>query len=76
MIEPYDCRSEETSRWLATLPWRIGGSVGRTIYARAAGGPTEHARDQETYLIGLMDSALLAQAACDAHNALIDGTQT
>lgn len=76
MIQPYDCRAEEESRWLATLPWRVGGSIGRTIYAWAAGATTEHARDQESYLIGLMDSLLLAQAVCDAHNAQLDGTMS
>jgi hypothetical protein len=53
----------------ATVPWRTGQSVGRTIYACPPG--SSH-RDGEV-LIGIMDTPELAKAAVDAHNVLIRG---
>jgi hypothetical protein len=64
----HDARAPLTSAVLMVVPWRIGGSVGRTIYAVLAGPEHEHARDDEGVLIGMMDSAALAQEAVDAHN--------
>jgi len=50
-------------------PWRSGGSVGRTVYAVLGKGGAEHARDDEfDVVIGIMDTAQLAEAACVAHN--------
>lgn len=43
------------------LPWRIGGKVGRTIYAFSSGGWER--------LIGVMDGADLAAAVVSTHNA-------
>lgn len=47
---------------LATVPWRIGRKVGRTIYAVV--GPD---RDSDE-LIGVMDTRELAAEAVEAHN--------
>jgi hypothetical protein len=53
---------------LAAVTWRVGGSVGRTIYAVTGAGGHEHARDDEAVLIGMMDTPELAAEACEAHN--------
>jgi len=45
------------------FPWRVGRSVGRTIYAVT--GPEATKTD---VLIGVMDNATLAAEAVDAHN--------
>ena len=45
-------------------PWRVGRSVGRTIYALVEDEPTDH-----DLLIGVMDTRALAEAAVRAHNA-------
>lgn len=50
----------------AKARWRIGRSVGRTIYAMH--GPVSS--DDDT-LIGLMDTPALAKAAVEGHNLLI-----
>lgn len=42
--------------------WRVGRSVGRTIYAVTGDNPNEH------ILIGLMDAPELARYAVIAHN--------
>lgn len=44
--------------------WRTGRKVGRTIYMQFGPEP-----DDGDLLIGMMDSAEIAQAAVDAHNA-------
>jgi hypothetical protein len=46
------------------FPWRVGRSVGRTLYA--VRGP---AATKEDVLIGVMDSPFLAREAVDCHNA-------
>lgn len=48
------------------FPWRIGRSVGRTIYA--VRGPKASDND---LLIGVMDTPHLAREAVDCHNARI-----
>lgn len=68
----HDARHSNGSYALAAMRWRTGGSVGRTIYAYQ-GEAHEHARDDESWFIGVMDSASLAQAAVDGHNADLDG---
>lgn len=52
----------------ATWPWRVGQSVGRTLYACPPGSSY---RDGEV-LIGLMDSPELAQEAVTAHNQRLE----
>ena len=49
--------------WLGNLPWRIGRSVGRTVYAQLGPDPSD-----VDVLIGMMDSRELAHAAVYAHN--------
>ena len=48
------------------FPWRVGRSVGRTVYA--AVGPEASKAD---ILIGMMDSRALAIEVVDAHNLLL-----
>ncbi len=48
---------------LSALPWRVGRTVGRTIYAMVGEVPGE-----DDVLIGMMDTAELAGEACVAHN--------
>lgn len=48
------------------FPWRVGRSVGRTIYAVT--GPEATKSD---VLIGVMDTRALAAEAVDAHNLLL-----
>jgi len=52
------------------FPWRVGRSVGRTIYA--VKGP---AGSKSDVLIGVMDSAHLAREAVDCHNAHLGWTE-
>ena len=47
----------------SALPWRVGRTVGRTIYAMVGQAPSE-----DDVLIGMMDTAELAGEACVAHN--------
>lgn len=56
------------------MRWRRGGSVGRTIYAYLGEDHSGHARDDESWMIGTMDSAYLAALVCEAHNAQFDGS--
>lgn len=49
---------------LEKLPWRVGRKVRRTVYAQVGPEPDDHDK-----LIGMFDTASLAQAAVDAHNA-------
>ena len=49
-----------------TFPWRVGRSVGRTVYAVT--GPEATKTD---VLIGMMDSRALAAEVVDAHNLLL-----
>lgn len=52
----------------ATLPWRTGRHVGRTIYAVPA-----HDLSGDGTLIGVMDTPELAADAVRAHNAGLGG---
>jgi hypothetical protein len=67
----HDARQPDISHALAAARWACGGSVGRTIYAVLDSIETEHARDRDSYLIGCFDTAELARAAVDAHNAVL-----
>ena len=48
---------------LSVLPWRVGRTAGRTIYAMVGAVPSD-----DDVLIGMMDTAELAGEACVAHN--------
>lgn len=50
-----------------SLPWRVGRSVGRTIYACPPGSEPRNGE----LLIGVMDSPELAVEAVDAHNHML-----
>lgn len=52
------------------FPWRVGRSVGRTIYATR--GPAASKND---VLIGVMDTPYLAREAVDCHNRRIGWTE-
>lgn len=67
----HDARSPDISHALAGTRWQAGGSVGRSVYAVFDDVTTEHARDRDSYLIGMFDTAELAAAAIDAHNAAL-----
>lgn len=49
------------------MRWRVGRSVGRTLYAQAGSAP-----GPADVLIGCLDTPELARAAAGAHNALLD----
>jgi hypothetical protein len=49
-----------------SLPWRVGRTVGRTIYAQADDDHTDAG-----LLIGVLDTRGLAAEACASHNATI-----
>lgn len=55
-----------TPEELLLRPWRVGRSVGRTIYAQVGSEPTK-----EDLLIGVMDHELYARAAVLAHNVAL-----
>jgi hypothetical protein len=71
-MERYDARPPNDSIQLAVVRWRTGGSAGRTVYA-VFGPEHAQARDDDSYLIGMFDTAELAQSAVDGHNAQIEG---
>lgn len=72
MTNRYDARDGQDSLRCLLAPWRTGGSVGRTVYAILAHtGVHEHARDEDSTLIGLMDTAQLAEAVVVTHNEWI-----
>lgn len=50
---------------LVRLPWRVGRSVGRTIYAQVDEEPSK-----ADVLVGFMDSRELAARVVEAHNFL------
>lgn len=56
-------------RW----PWRIGRSVGRTVYAHPPGAEDGDAA-YLGFLIGMFDTVELADAAVRAHNLTIGHT--
>jgi hypothetical protein len=68
MAEKHDARDGQDSLRCLLAPWRTGGSIGRTIYAVIGEGGHEHARDDETVVIGMMDTAQLANEAVFRHN--------
>lgn len=53
-------------REYVNYPWRVGRSVGRTIYADTCEDANEH------ILIGMMDTPELAAQACDSHNEWLE----
>lgn len=57
-----------TEDQLLAAEWRVGRKLGRTLYAELGPRP-----DQDHVLIGMLDSELLARAACEAHNAWLAG---
>lgn len=52
----------------ADLPWRVGRTVGRTIYAQLG-----YDASDDDVLIGVMDSPALAYVAVVGHNRQVDG---
>lgn len=63
MSEFDDAVLDETDTRETVVPWRIGRSVGRTIYARLAGSNPDG-----DVLIGLMDSPEIAVNVVVSHN--------
>jgi hypothetical protein len=63
-----DARDAQESLRCLLVPWRVGGSIGRSIYAVFASGGTGYARDDDAVIIGVMDTEQLAQGAVVAHN--------
>lgn len=53
------------------LLWRVGRKVGRTIYAYYHYVDDAGQRQEESWLIGLMDTPELAKVAVEAHNAVV-----
>lgn len=56
-----------------TWPWRVGRSIGRTIYACPPGSTPRNG----DFVIGMMDSPEIAEEAVRAHNErlhLFDGS--
>ena len=66
----HDARDAQDSLTALLVPWRTGGTVGRTVYAvfDAQIPRPEHARDEDAAVIGMMDTAQLAEAAVVSHN--------
>ena len=58
-----DAVLDETDTAETVVPWRVGRSVGRTIYARMAGSNPDG-----DVLIGLMDSPEIAVNVVVSHN--------
>lgn len=56
------CQPEQTFG----RPWRIGWSLGRTVYAQVGDEPSK--RD---VLLGLMETEALARAVVDEHNRAV-----
>lgn len=63
----HDARPADQAHKFIALPWRVGGSVGRTIYVK------EGRSDPADSLIGLVDSSELADHIVALHNAHLDG---
>jgi len=59
-MSQHDARSDVDA--LVRAPWRVGRSVGRTVYAVLEAGDV---------LVGLFDSRELAEAAVAAHNLTV-----
>lgn len=64
----HDARDAQDSLRCLLAPWRTGGSIGRTIYAVVGAGGHEHAREDDAVVVGIMDTAQLAEAAVQGHN--------
>jgi hypothetical protein len=60
----HDARPQVVGHSLALAPWRVGRSVGRTVYAQLGHDPGD-----ADVLIGVFDNAALALEAVAAHNA-------
>ncbi len=56
----HDARSDQDSLAALLVPWRTGGSIGRTIYAVFSPG--------DEVVIGMMDTGQLAREAAYRHN--------
>jgi hypothetical protein len=52
---------------LTALPWRVGRTLGRTVYARTGGDDWKADTP-----VGMLDTRELAEAACADHNAVLD----
>lgn len=52
---------------LTTCRWRVGRSLGRTVYAQIGAEPAD-----DDVLIGLFDSRELAAEAVRAHNSMLE----
>jgi hypothetical protein len=51
---------------LTALPWRVGRTLGRTVYARTGGD--DYKADTE---FGMLDTREIAARACADHNAVL-----
>jgi hypothetical protein len=69
-VSAHDARDAAASALLLSLPWRVGGSVGRTVYAVREGWH-DHARDDDALMIGVMDTEALATDAVNGHNMML-----
>jgi len=67
-MNEHDARDAGDSLRCLLAPWRVGGSVGRTLYAVLRGDIHEQARDDDAVMIGTLDTEQLARAAALAHN--------
>lgn len=54
---------------LAGRPWRVGRSLGRTVYAQVDDKP-----GKGDVLLGMMETEFLAQHVVDMHNSTRGGT--
>lgn len=52
---------------LSAFPWRVGRTLGRTVYARTGGD--DYKADTE---FGMLDTREIAARACADHNAMLD----
>lgn len=64
----HDARTSVDSLACLLSPWRAGGSIGRTVYAVFGIKAEAHARDEDSVVIGMMDTAQLAEAVVVSHN--------
>lgn len=61
-----DARAGYEAAWLVDLPWRVGRSVGRTVYAQVDEDPSKM-----DLLVGMFDTGELAAEAVRCHNAAL-----
>ncbi len=72
IIKKVDMAVEEWQRYRwSCVPWRVGRSIGRTIYARLGTGYFDINSD---IVIGMMDTPELAAEAVSAHNSRLRKT--